>query len=113
MEINHTRIHGKTECPVHVREPEPIEDALNFNAAQYPASLLDLITPPPETPLQVISTQLEINANQIPLAVTREPPVEVQVVPLQPAAALHDAPIEKSTTLFIGSEQPIDLEKRP
>lgn len=114
MEINHTRIHGTAQCSI-IQEPELIlpEDTLLFNAAQYPpASILDLITPAPQLP--PMNTQLEISANQIPAAsITREPPVEIKVVPLPPAA-LHDAPIdEKPTNLLLEVDKPLDIEKTP
>lgn len=113
MEINHTRIHGKTEC-TQIQEPEliPPEETL-FNVPHLPpAGFLDLMTPIPQLP--PVSTQLEISANQIPAAsVTREPPVEIKVVPLPPAA-LHDAPInEKPSNLLLELEKPLDIEKTP
>lgn len=102
MEVNHTRIHGNTNCEeIHeLVVEENVPDLLNINS--LPPALINAITPIPVYHVPYPDN----SANQIPLSVT-ESPVEVKVVPLPTGVVIHDKADEKSSNLII--EKAVDL----
>lgn len=103
MEVNHTRIHGSTNCEeIHeLVAEENIPDLFNINS--LPSALINDITPKPVYPI----AYLDNSANHIPLSVT-ESPVEVKLVPLPADILTHDQTDEKASNHII--EKPVDLE---
>lgn len=95
MEVNHTRIHGVSDC-----SPEPEMQETPIVNPVY-ATLTNINTPPP--PPQVPIVHFGIADNQIRNPTNMEPVLEVKVLPLQPVTSLVEQPVtlEKSANLVV------------